>query len=48
MFDLNSQVIRQGQVIYFGVFEIPDLENVEINTKIKSVTYIQPEIKKSR
>ena len=40
------KVIRQGQVIYFGVFEIPDLENVEINTKIKSVTYIQPDIKK--
>ena len=30
-------VNRQGQVIYFGLFEIPDLENVEIDTKIKHV-----------
>ena len=39
------KVKRQGQVIYFGLFEIPDLENVEIDTKIESVACIQPEIK---
>ena len=33
-------------MIYFGLFEISDLENVEINTKIKSVSCKQPEIKK--
>ena len=41
---LNLKVNRQGHVICFGLFEIPDLENVEINTKIKSVACIQPEI----
>ena len=38
------KVNRQGHVIYFGLFEIPNLENVEINTKIYSVACIQPEI----
>ena len=38
------KVNRQGHVIYFGLFEIPDLEYVEIDTKIKSVACIQPEI----
>ena len=41
---LNFKVKRQGHVSRFGLFEIPDLENVEINTKIKSVASIQPEI----
>ena len=41
---LNFKVNRQGHVIRFSLFEIPDLENVEINTKIKSVACIQPEI----
>ena len=41
---LIFKVNHQGYVIYFGLFEIPDLENVEINTKIKSVACIQPEI----
>ena len=40
------KVKRQGQVIYFGLFEIADLENVEIDTKIEPVACIQPEIKK--
>ena len=31
---LIFKVNRQGHVIYFGLFEIPDLENVEIDTKI--------------
>ena len=38
------KVNRQGHVIYFGLFEIPDLEYVEIDTTIKSVACIQPEI----
>ena len=37
---LNFKVSRQGYVICFGLFEIPDPENVEINTKIKSVACI--------
>ena len=41
---LIFKVNRQGHVIRFDLFEIPDLENVEINTKIKSVACIQPEI----
>ena len=39
------KVNRQGNVIYFGLFEILYLDNVEIDTKIKSVACIQPEIK---
>ena len=31
----------QGQVNNFVFFEIPDLEKVRYNTKIKSVVYIQ-------
>ena len=41
----NFQGQPQGHAIYFGLFEIFDLENVEIDTKIKSVACIQPEIK---
>ena len=35
----------QGHVNYFRLFEILDLENIEINTKIKSLACIQPEMK---
>ena len=35
-----------GQLIYFSLFENPDLKHVNINTKIKSVACIQPYIKK--
>ena len=42
---LIFKVNRQGHVICFGLFEIPDLENVEIDTKIEPVACIQPEIK---
>ena len=42
---LIFKVNRQGYKIYFDLFEIPDFENVEIDTKIKSVACIQPEIK---
>ena len=38
------KVNRQGHVIYFGLFEILYRDNVEIDTKIKSVACIQPEI----
>ena len=41
---LNFKVNRQSHEIRFGLFEIPNLENVEINTKIYSVACIQPEI----
>ena len=43
---LIFKVDLQGQVIYFGLFEILDLENVEINTKIESVACLQSEIRK--
>ena len=42
---MASKVNRQGHAIYFSLFEIPDLENVEIDTKIMCVACIQPEIK---
>ena len=40
------KVNHQGQVTDFRFSEIPDLENVRIDTKIKSVACIQPEIRK--
>ena len=40
------KVKHQGQVTNFGFSEILDLANVRIDTKIKSVTCIQPEIRK--
>ena len=43
---LSSKVNRQGHVIFFNIFDIPDLENVRIDTKIKSVACIQPEMRK--
>ena len=36
----------QGQVIGFVFVEILDLEKVRIDTKLLSVLYIQPEIRK--
>ena len=42
---LIFKVNRQGDEINFGLFEINDLENVEINTNVRSVSCIQPEIK---
>ena len=42
---LIFKVNRQSHVIHFGLFESPDLDNAEINTKIRSVSFIQPEIK---
>ena len=43
---LIFKVNRQGHVIHFGLFEIPDLDNAEINTKIRSVSCLQAEITK--
>ena len=43
---MSSKINRQGHVIFFNIFEISDLENVRIDTKIKSVACIQPEMRK--
>ena len=43
---LRFKVKRQSHVIFFNIFEISDLENVRIDTKIKSVACIQPEMRK--
>ena len=39
------KVNRQGHTNYYGLFEISDLDNVEINPRIESVSRIQPEMK---
>ena len=41
---LKIKIKHQGQVTYFGFSEILNFANVRINTKIKSVACIQPEI----
>ena len=41
---LNSKVNRQGHGIVFNIFDILDLENVRIDTKINFVSCLQPEI----
>ena len=43
---LIFKVIRQGHEIYFNLFDIFDLDNARIDTKIKSVPCLQPEITK--
>ena len=43
---LSSKVNRQGHVIFFHIFDILDLENVRIDTKINFVSCLQPEIRK--
>ena len=43
---LSSKVNRQGHVIFFHIFDIPDLENVKIDTKINFVSCLQREIRK--
>ena len=40
------KVKHQGQVTDFKFFEILDIANVRIDTKIKSAACIQPEIRK--
>ena len=43
---LSSEVNRQGYVTFFKIFDILDLENVRIDTKINFVSCLQPEIRK--
>ena len=43
---LTLKVNRKGHVTNFGLFEITDLELVRIDTKIKSVSCMQPKIRK--
>ena len=43
---LSFKVNRQGQVFVFNIFDILDLENVRIDTKIDFVSCLQPEIRK--
>ena len=43
---LTFKVSSQGEVNYFGDFVIPDVEKVRIDTKIKSASCIQPELRK--
>ena len=45
---LVLKVNRQGQVIYFYFFEISDLRNVRINTKINSVSQLQVLLRKDK
>ena len=42
---LTFKVSSQSEVNYFSNFVIPDVEKVRIDTKIKSVSCIQPELK---
>ena len=46
MFDLDFQSQPSRSVIDFGFSEILDLENVRIDTKVKSASCIQPELMK--
>ena len=41
---LNSKVNRHGHEIVFNIFDIHDLVNVRIDTKINCVSCLQPEI----
>ena len=41
---LSFKVNRQGHIIFFNIFDIYDLENVRIDTKINIVSCLQPEI----
>ena len=43
---LKINVNHQGQVADFGFFEILNIENVRIDTKIESIAGILPEISK--
>ena len=42
----SFKVNRQGHMIFFNIFDIHDLENVRIDTKINFVSCLQPEIRK--
>ena len=43
---LSSKVKRQGHRIYFNIFDILDLENVRIDTKIEVVSCLELDIRK--
>ena len=43
---LSFKVNRQGHMIFFNTFDILDLENVRIDTKINFVSCLQPEMRK--
>ena len=43
---LSFKVNRQGPVIFFNSFDILNLENARIDTKIEFVSCLQPEIRK--
>ena len=43
---LSFKVNRQGHMIFFNIFDIRNLENVRIDTKINFVSWLQPEIRK--
>ena len=43
---LSFKVNRQGHVIFFNIFDIHDLKNVRIDTRINFVSCLQPEMRK--
>ena len=43
---LSFKVNRQSHTIFFNIFDIHDLENVRIDTKINFVSCLQPELRK--
>ena len=43
---LSSKINREGHMIFLNIFDIYDLENVKIDTKINFVSCLQPEIRK--
>ena len=43
---LSSKVNRLAHIIFFNIFDILDLENVRIDTKINFVSCLQPEMRK--
>ena len=44
---LSFKVNRQGHVFVFNIFDLLDLENVRIDTKIDFVSCLQPEYERS-
>ena len=43
---LTFKVNHHSHLIYFNIFDILDLENVRIDTKIQFVSCLEPEIRK--
>ena len=41
---LSFKVNRQGHISFFKIFDIHDLENVRIDTKINFVSCLQPDL----